>query len=78
MKKFLGLRGQALNLAVGTIAGCDFLLFGYGEQKPRPWRMGGLRQGADLETPDQGVMGGILTLSVRPTLPIASSQRPVV
>jgi hypothetical protein len=31
MKKFLGLRGQALNLAVGTIAGCDFLLFGYGE-----------------------------------------------
>ncbi|KAK3301838.1 general substrate transporter [Chaetomium strumarium] len=29
MKKFLGLRGQALNLAVGTIAGCDFLLFGY-------------------------------------------------
>lgn len=30
MKKFLGLRGQALNLAVGTIAGCDFLLFGYG------------------------------------------------
>lgn len=33
MKKFLGLRGQALNLAVGTIAGFDFLLFGYG--KPR-------------------------------------------
>jgi len=31
MKKFLGLRGQALNLAVGTIAGCDFLLFGYGK-----------------------------------------------
>ncbi|KXX73185.1 Sugar transporter STL1 [Madurella mycetomatis] len=29
MKKFLGLRGQALNLAVGTIAGTDFLLFGY-------------------------------------------------
>ncbi|KAL2152738.1 hypothetical protein VTH82DRAFT_5923 [Thermothelomyces myriococcoides] len=29
MKKFLGLRGYALNLAVGTIAGCDFLLFGY-------------------------------------------------
>ncbi|KAL2021847.1 hypothetical protein VTK56DRAFT_6621 [Thermocarpiscus australiensis] len=29
MKKYLGLRGQALNLAVGTIAGCDFLLFGY-------------------------------------------------
>jgi hypothetical protein len=31
MKKFLGLRGQALNLAVGTIAGTDFLLFGYGK-----------------------------------------------
>ncbi|KAK4236351.1 hypothetical protein C8A03DRAFT_35761 [Achaetomium macrosporum] len=29
MKKFLGLRGQALNLVVGIIAGCDFLLFGY-------------------------------------------------
>ncbi|KAK1778026.1 general substrate transporter [Copromyces sp. CBS 386.78] len=29
MKQFLGLRGQALNLAVGAIAGCDFLLFGY-------------------------------------------------
>lgn len=31
MKKFLGLRGRALNLAVGIIAGCDFLLFGYGK-----------------------------------------------
>lgn len=31
MKKFLGLTGQALNLAVGIIAGCDFLLFGYGK-----------------------------------------------
>lgn len=30
MKKFLGLRGNALNYAVGIIAGCDFLLFGYG------------------------------------------------
>ncbi|KAK4140183.1 general substrate transporter [Dichotomopilus funicola] len=29
MKKFLGLKGQALNMAVGIIAGCDFLLFGY-------------------------------------------------
>jgi hypothetical protein len=36
MKKFLGLRGQALNLAVGTIAGCDFLLFGYGESLCKP------------------------------------------
>ena len=30
--KHLGLRGQALNYAVGCIAGCDFLLFGYGKQ----------------------------------------------
>lgn len=30
MKKYFGLRGQALNWAVGLIAGCDFLLFGYG------------------------------------------------
>lgn len=29
MKKFFGLRGHALNWAVGIIAGCDFLLFGY-------------------------------------------------
>ncbi|KAH8649036.1 general substrate transporter [Xylariales sp. PMI_506] len=29
MKKFYGLRGQALNYAIGIIAGCDFLLFGY-------------------------------------------------
>lgn len=30
MKKFFGLRGKALNYAIGIIAGCDFLLFGYG------------------------------------------------
>ncbi|KAI1084192.1 general substrate transporter [Whalleya microplaca] len=41
MGKFFGLRGNWLNYAVGIIAGCDFLLFGY----------------------DQGVMGGILTMS---------------
>ncbi|KKP04878.1 hypothetical protein THAR02_03056 [Trichoderma harzianum] len=29
MKKYFGLRGQALNWAIGCIAGCDFLLFGY-------------------------------------------------
>ncbi|KAK5992915.1 Sugar transporter STL1 [Cladobotryum mycophilum] len=28
-KKYFGLRGQALNWAIGCIAGCDFLLFGY-------------------------------------------------
>lgn len=35
MKKFLGLRGNALNWAIGTIAGIDFLLFGYGTDTPR-------------------------------------------
>lgn len=33
MGRYFGLRGQALNWAIGTIAGCDFLLFGYGEFK---------------------------------------------
>ncbi|KAI0471789.1 sugar transporter family protein [Xylariaceae sp. FL0804] len=28
-KKFFGLRGHSLNWAIGLIAGCDFLLFGY-------------------------------------------------
>lgn len=30
-KKYLGLRGQKLNYAISTIAGTDFLLFGYGK-----------------------------------------------
>lgn len=34
-KRYFGLRGQALNWAIGTIAGCDFLLFGYGA-RPSP------------------------------------------
>ncbi|KAK2071547.1 hypothetical protein P8C59_005961 [Phyllachora maydis] len=29
MKRYLGLKGDALNWAIGIIAGCDFLLFGY-------------------------------------------------
>ncbi|KAK8004177.1 hypothetical protein PG989_003896 [Apiospora arundinis] len=29
MKPFFGLRGKQLNYAIGIIAGCDFLLFGY-------------------------------------------------
>jgi hypothetical protein len=29
-KKYFGWRGQALNWAISTIAGIDFLLFGYG------------------------------------------------
>ncbi|KAF4458976.1 sugar transporter [Fusarium albosuccineum] len=28
-QKYFGLRGQVLNYAISTIAGCDFLLFGY-------------------------------------------------
>ncbi|KAG5929391.1 hypothetical protein E4U42_006131 [Claviceps africana] len=28
-KKYLGLSGQSLNWAIGAVAGCDFLLFGY-------------------------------------------------
>ena len=31
MAPFFGLRGKALNYAVLMIAGCDFLLFGYGK-----------------------------------------------
>ena len=31
MKPYFGLRGKSLNYAVGLIAGCDFLLFGYGK-----------------------------------------------
>lgn len=30
MGNYFGLRGQALNWAIGAVAGCDFLLFGYG------------------------------------------------
>ncbi|KAI0145112.1 general substrate transporter [Xylariaceae sp. FL1272] len=29
VRRYFGLRGQALNYAIGIIAGCDFLLFGY-------------------------------------------------
>lgn len=32
MKPYFGMRGKALNYAVLMIAGCDFLLFGYGKQ----------------------------------------------
>lgn len=39
--RYFGLKGTRLNVAVGVLAGLDFLLFGY----------------------DQGVMGGLLTLS---------------
>jgi hypothetical protein len=34
VKKYFGLSGQALNWAIGAVAGCDFLLFGYG-MRPR-------------------------------------------
>ena len=31
MKKYYGLTGTKLNIAIATIAGIDFALFGYGE-----------------------------------------------
>lgn len=31
VKKYLGMSGNALNWAIGAVAGCDFLLFGYGK-----------------------------------------------
>lgn len=31
MKKLLGLKGRALELAISSFAGCVFLLFGYGQ-----------------------------------------------
>lgn len=30
VKTFLGMKGKSLNWAISTIAGMDFLLFGYG------------------------------------------------
>jgi hypothetical protein len=36
VKQYFGLRGNALNYAVGIIAGCDFLLFGYGKPTKSP------------------------------------------
>lgn len=32
-KKYYGLKGLSLNVAVGVIAGLDFLLFGYDQGK---------------------------------------------
>lgn len=36
-KKYYGLTGTKLNVAVGVIAGLDFLLFGYDQGKQRPY-----------------------------------------
>lgn len=38
-KRYYGLTGTKLNVAVGVIAGLDFLLFGYdqGRQRPYDW-----------------------------------------
>jgi hypothetical protein len=33
MKKFYGLTGTKLNVAIAVIAGTDFALFGYGEYR---------------------------------------------
>jgi hypothetical protein len=34
MKKFYGLRGLKLNIAIAVVAGTDFALFGYGKLHP--------------------------------------------
>lgn len=34
MKPYFGFRGERLSYAIGIIAGCDFLLFGYGKTSP--------------------------------------------
>ena len=36
MKKFYGLTGTKLNIAIAVIAGTDFALFGYGEPTVPP------------------------------------------
>lgn len=36
MQKFYGLRGTQLNIAIATIAGIDFALFGYDQVKIGP------------------------------------------
>lgn len=38
MKPYFGLRGKQLNYAISIIAGCDFLLFGYGKKSSFPTR----------------------------------------
>jgi len=57
MKEFYGLRGLKLNIAIAVVAGTDFTLFGYGGFS-QAWP----RRGSNNEV-DQGVMGGLLTLS---------------
>ncbi|KAK7423934.1 hypothetical protein QQX98_000806 [Neonectria punicea] len=60
-KQYLGLRGNALNLAVSTVAGCDFLLFGYDQGV-----MGGiltlpifLAQFPDINDQDEGISAAL-------------------
>jgi hypothetical protein len=36
-KKYYGLTGTNLNIAIGVIAGLDFLLFGYDQGKQRTY-----------------------------------------
>ena len=43
--KYFGWRGKALNWAISTIAGIDFLLFGYGTLRtshPYEWTSGAI------------------------------------
>jgi len=58
-KKYLGLKGFPLNMAIATIAGLDFLLFGYDQGSSNE-----SERIAEVESTDHdvGVMGGLLTL----------------
>ncbi|KAI4737473.1 general substrate transporter [Aureobasidium sp. EXF-12298] len=60
-KRYYGLTGTKLNIAVGVIAGLDFLLFGYDQGKQH----------------SSGVMGGLLTLgSFTRTFPEINTEYP--
>ncbi|KAJ4173167.1 hypothetical protein NW754_012177 [Fusarium falciforme] len=60
-KKYFGLKGQVLNYAISTIAGCDFLLFGYDQGV-----MGGiltmqpfLEQFPDINKDEEGISSAL-------------------
>ncbi|KAK0387133.1 hypothetical protein NLU13_5446 [Sarocladium strictum] len=68
-KSYLGLRGKSLNWAISTIAGCDFLLFGYDQGV-----MGGiltlpifLEQFPSIDPSADGVIQGSVEASNRST-----------
>ena len=55
-KKFYGLTGTKLNIAIAVVAGTDFALFGYGTF------LRFHKLSTAYSSTDQGVMGGLLTL----------------